>query len=186
VQLERAQEADLISIVALVNRAYRGSGSDAPAWSFEAGLIEGDRTTLPLLRADLGAKPLARLMMHKDADSLLASVWLEPLDRGDWYLGLLAIRPDMQARGLGRLMLEASEAYVSAHGGARVIVSVLNVREGLIGWYERRGYTRTGKTDPYPYGDDRFGRPLREDLAFDVLAKPIVGPEQSITAGAMR
>lgn len=49
----------------------------------------------------------------------------------------------------------------------------MNVREPLIGWYERRGYIRTGEMIPFPYGETRFGTPLREDLAFVLLAKPL-------------
>jgi hypothetical protein len=52
-------------------------------------------------------------------------------------------------------------------------MSVTNVREALIGWYIRRGYGRTGEIEPFPYGDDRFGTPLRDDLAFVVLEKPL-------------
>jgi hypothetical protein len=48
---------------------------------------------------------------------------------------------------------------------------VINVRDTLIAWYERRGYALTGETEPFPYGDDRFGRPLRDDLCFVVLER---------------
>jgi ribosomal protein S18 acetylase RimI-like enzyme len=171
--LEPATEADHAAIVALVNQAYRGHGGEVQSWNVETDVIAGDRTTLALMRADLAARPHARLMLHKDADAILASVWLEPLGGGDWYLGLLAIRPDLQSRGLGRRMLDACEAYVAANGGVRVSMSVVNVRETLIAWYERRGYLRTGETEPYPYGDTRFGRPLRSDLAFVTLAKSL-------------
>lgn len=173
--LEPATAADHPAIVALVNQAYRGDGGEASGWSVETGLIEGRRTTLPLLQADLAARPHARLLTHTLGDSLLASVWLEPLGDGLWYLGLLAIRPDRQATGLGRRMLEASEAYAAAHGATRMRLSVVNARAELIAWYERRGYGRTGEIDPYPYGDDRFGRPLRDDLAFVILSKPVGG-----------
>ena len=46
-------------------------------------------------------------------------------------------------------------------------------RAELIAWYERRGYVRTGETRPFPYGDERFGRPLRDDLHFVVLEKAL-------------
>ena len=47
------------------------------------------------------------------------------------------------------------------------------VREDLIAWYERRGYVRTGEQRPFPYGDERFGRPRRTDLSFAVLSKEL-------------
>ena len=50
-------------------------------------------------------------------------------------------------------------------------MTVIAQREDLIAWYERRGYTRTGETRPFPYGDERFGRPRRDDLVFVVLRK---------------
>jgi hypothetical protein len=46
-----------------------------------------------------------------------------------------------------------------------------NVRDALIGWYLRRGHRKTGETEPFPYGDDRFGAPLRDDLSFLLLEK---------------
>ena len=52
-------------------------------------------------------------------------------------------------------------------------MTVVNVRDILIAWYERRGYTLTGEMRPFPYGDERFGRPLRDDLYFVVLEKDI-------------
>jgi hypothetical protein len=50
-------------------------------------------------------------------------------------------------------------------------MTVLHVRTALIAWYERRGYALSGDTAPFPYGDERFGRPLRDDLHFVVLEK---------------
>jgi hypothetical protein len=34
-------------------------------------------------------------------------------------------------------------------------------------------YRLTGETEPFPYGDERFGKPLRDDLHFVVLEKEI-------------
>jgi hypothetical protein len=55
-------------------------------------------------------------------------------------------------------------------------MTVVHLRETLIGWYERRGYRRTGETEPFPYKDQRFGRPLRDDLHFVVLMKNLLWP----------
>jgi hypothetical protein len=52
-------------------------------------------------------------------------------------------------------------------------MTVISVREELIAWYERRGYRRTGRTTPFPYGDERFGLPQRDDLEFELLIKPL-------------
>jgi hypothetical protein len=52
-------------------------------------------------------------------------------------------------------------------------MTVISVRDDLIAWYERRGYRRTGKMTPFPYGDERFGIPQRDDLQFELLVKPL-------------
>jgi hypothetical protein len=60
---------------------------------------------------------------------------------------------------------------VGKRGGKRIRMQVVNVRDALIAWYLRRGYRKTGETEPFPYGDDCFGAPLRDDLSFLVLEK---------------
>lgn len=52
-------------------------------------------------------------------------------------------------------------------------MTVIEQRNELIAWYERRGYCRTGKTAPFPYGDLRFGEPKRPDLRFVVMRKDL-------------
>jgi hypothetical protein len=54
-------------------------------------------------------------------------------------------------------------------------MTVIVQREELIAWYERRGYRRTGSYKPFPYGQERFGIPRREDLRFEVLVKELAG-----------
>ena len=52
-------------------------------------------------------------------------------------------------------------------------MTVIDLRDALIAFYERRGYRRTGVYKPFPYGDERFGVPRRDDLRFEVLEKPL-------------
>ncbi|WP_246331951.1 GNAT family N-acetyltransferase [Sphingomonas chungangi] len=168
-----ARDDDLPRIVSLMNRAYRGAGSSA-GWNTEAGYIAGDRTTEALLRTEVAEKPDGSLLKYEDCSGILrACVWLEPLGEGGWYLGSLAIDPDLQNAGLGRSLLAAAEHWIAEKGGARVRMSVVNVREALIAWYLRRGYRSTGETIAFPYGDNRFGTPLRDDLCFVVLEKAL-------------
>jgi len=168
-----AVEADYPSIIDLANLAYRGTGPSA-SWNIE-NFIEGQRLNDSLLREYLAAKPEAHLLTYRDTldDLLLGTVWLDPGKDGVWYLGLLTIRPDLQKRKLGRTLLSAAEDFAKQHGARRIQMTVVNVRDILIAWYERRGYTLTGETRPFPYGDERFGRPTRDDLHFVVLQKDL-------------
>jgi hypothetical protein len=52
-------------------------------------------------------------------------------------------------------------------------MTVIDARGELIAWYQRRGYRLTGEIRPFPYGDARFGLPLRDDLRFVVMRREI-------------
>ncbi len=172
--LNPAVEADYAAIIDLVNLAFRGTGPSA-SWNMEANIIAGQRLNDSLLREDLAAKPEAHLLTYRDDPDgeLLGTVWLDPGKDGAWHLGLLSVRPDLQNRQLGRTLLAAAESFARERGALRIRMTVIQVRDTLIAWYERRGYTRTGETKPFPYGDDRFGKPLRDDLHFVVLEKTL-------------
>ena len=168
-----AVEADYPAIIDLANLAYRGTGPSA-SWNIE-NFIEGQRLNNSLLLEDLAAKPEAHLLTYRDAPDrpLLGTVWLDPGKDGAWYLGLLTIHPDLQKRKLGRSLLAAAEGFARQHGARRIQMTVVNVRDILIEWYERRGYALTGETRSFPYGDERFGIPKRDDLRFELLVKSL-------------
>lgn len=170
--LEPADEADFPAIIDLVNVAYRGRGA-VESWNIESGIIEGTRLTDSLLREDLAAKPHAHFLVTRDPESraIIGTVWLEPVKEAVWYLGLFTVSPALQKQHLGRALLTAAEDFAKAQGACAICMGVLNVRHELIAWYERRGYSRTGEIEPYPYGDNRFGTPLRDDLNFVILEK---------------
>ena len=168
------ETADLPAVAKLVNSAYRGDSS-RQGWTTEADYLDGQRTDADWLGRDLAADPRALLLTMRDAvdGPLLGCVWLEPAEPEVWYLGMLTVRPDLQARQLGRSMLAEAEAEAARRGARRIRLTVVNVRDTLIGWYERRGYGLTGETRPFPYDDNRFGDPRREDLEFVVLEKAL-------------
>jgi GNAT superfamily N-acetyltransferase len=166
-----AADADLPEVVTLANRAFRSVGPGA-SWNSEAEFIDGQRIDLPMLRADIRNNPEGRLLLWRGEDgALLGAVWLEPAGDSAWYLGLLTVRPDLQAQGMGRKLLAAAEDSARALGAGRIRMTVVNIRQPLIEWYLRRGYSLTGETKPFPYGDERFGRPLRDDLEFVLMEK---------------
>lgn len=162
---------DAPGIVTLMNRAYRGTG--AAGWSTQESYLSGDRITEDALRADLASKPQASLLKWEEGGALLGCVWIEPMHDDVYYLGSLATDPTLQNSGLGRTMLSAAEQWVRERGGKRIRMTVVSIREALIAWYLRRGYHKTGEIEPFPYGDGRFGAPLRDDLSFLVLEKDL-------------
>jgi ribosomal protein S18 acetylase RimI-like enzyme len=167
-----ATDADLDDLASFVNAAYRRDSSRL-GWTTEADFLDGQRTDATALRDDLAARSGAVMLMFRDsADTLLQGcVWLEPINSETWYLGMLAVRPDLQDRKLGRRVLADAEAFAQSRGAQCIRMTVINIRDTLIAWYVRRGYTLTGETRPFPYHDTRFGLPLRDDLYFVVLEK---------------
>jgi ribosomal protein S18 acetylase RimI-like enzyme len=123
---------------------------------------------------------LRKTSVLRDATDLLACARVERTTgiRGQsiCYIGMLAVRPGAQDRGLGRAMLHRAEAEGIGMGAQVARMTVVSVREGLIAWYERHGYRRTGETERFPYEDARFGAPVRSDLEFVVLEKPLGVP----------
>jgi ribosomal protein S18 acetylase RimI-like enzyme len=89
------------------------------------------------------------------------------------HLGMIAVRPEQQGQGTGRVLLEKAEQVAAAQGCKRLEMTVIGQREELIAWYERRGFQRSGEQRPFPYGDPRFGLPKRRDLYFVVLEKKL-------------
>jgi ribosomal protein S18 acetylase RimI-like enzyme len=163
-----AAAADLPDVVALMNRAFRGSDG----WAVEGNYISGDRVRLGDLEAELAAG-LPLWLWRGDAGELLGCFSLEFPDPNTGYLGMLTVEPCIQDRQLGRRLLAKAEARARRAGATRMRLSVLWVREALIAWYMRRGYGPTGETKPFPYGDDRWGVPHRDDLHFVLLEKPL-------------
>ncbi|MEW2140292.1 GNAT family N-acetyltransferase [Streptomyces sp. NPDC005409] len=166
-----AVEADVPELVELVESAYRGDASRA-GWTTEADLLDGQRTDPDGVRAVIES-PDAVLLVVERAGELVACCQLE--HRGDHaYFGMFAVRPGLQGAGLGKEILAEAERRARATWGAREMrMTVVHVREELIAYYVRRGYRRTGELSPFPYGDERFGVPLRDDLAFELLVKPL-------------
>jgi len=171
-----AVPADLPALVALMNSAYRGVGPEA-SWNTEARYLEGNRTNETDLAEELASKPEAVLLVTQEMaeGSLQGCVLLAPLSDGLWHLGSLAVDPLLQKSGLGRKLLQSAEEWAAQRGARTIQIEVVNVRDTLIAWYERRGYRLTGAVNPFPYGDNRFGTPLRNDLSFVVLEKSLLG-----------
>src|SRR5690606_28279470 len=105
---------------------------------------------------------------------LAGSVAVRIDERQVAHIGMFAIRPALQGGGIGRALLAEAERVARARGARAAEMTVIEQRVELLAWYARRGYLPTGETEPFPYGNPRFGLPRRDDLRFVVLAKPLV------------
>lgn len=142
-----ATEADLPEIIRITNRAYRA----------ESFCILGERTSVDDINALWQS---GRFLVIDDAGSesqLAGSVYVKITGtRG--YLGMLAVDPVAQGRGLSRLLVEAVEDHSRAAGCDVVDLKVVNVREDLFPYYEKLGFI-VGGTMPFPV-PERMLKPL--------------------------
>jgi ribosomal protein S18 acetylase RimI-like enzyme len=150
-----------------MNLAFRG----AEGWSIEGDYITGERTNLSLLREEISNGTFYLVATDPATSTLQGCVSLKAASPEKWYLGSLTVLPAQQNSGFGRELLTAAEQYASANGARTIEMTVVQVRESLISWYERRGYRRTTETRPFPYSDTRYGTFTRPDLFFVVLEK---------------
>lgn len=168
ITIRDAVAADIPVLHPLIESAYRGEASRA-GWTTEADLLDGQRTD-PADLADILADPKQSLLTAWRGEDLVGCILIADRGEGTGYFGMLSVSPTLQGGGLGRRLVEAAHATLADRFGARrVRISVFPQRETLIGWYQRLGYGLTGDTLPFPYGNPRFGLPLRDDLYFLVM-----------------
>ncbi|HEY4583331.1 MAG TPA: GNAT family N-acetyltransferase [Lysobacter sp.] len=170
-RFRNATVRDVDAIVALVESAYRGDASRA-GWTTEADLLDGQRTDADDVRACI-ERPGSLILLAIDGATRepVACAHLAQGD-GNGYFGMFSVAPALQNAGVGKQLLARAERLVFNHWRLPALrMTVIDVRDELIAFYERRGYRRTGILKPFPYGDERFGRPRRDDLRFEVLEK---------------
>jgi GNAT superfamily N-acetyltransferase len=85
---------------------------------------------------------------------------------------MLSVRPAEQAGGVGRGLLAHAEGFARERWGCSVMaMRVITTRAELLAWYERRGYRRTGRTEPFEPGDGAHF--LQGPLRFERLEKSL-------------
>lgn len=160
-----ATRDDLEALHPVIERAYRGDTARV-GWTHEADLLEGDRTSLKVLRAIVD-DPSQRLLVAKLNGDTIGCVAVADKDDGLAYLGQLCVEPKLQAGGLGKRLITAAENAARDHFAAdRIEMTVIDSRAELIAYYERRGYEVTGEQRDFPI-------PLDPPLYMTVLEKPL-------------
>ena len=168
--LRAATEADVEAVVEVAEAAYRGRGG----WTTEEHLVDGNRTDAAEVRGML-SDPAVRLLVaevdgtvrgccytHRESPDAAGVVRAE--------LGLLAVDPRIQARGIGGRLVEAQAELLAGAGADVLMIRVLHSRPELTAWYERHGFVRTGEAVPFAGNADwlKVG-----GLGMDVLERPL-------------
>lgn len=167
-----ATAADTEAIVELVESAFRGPTSRL-GWTTEADLLEGQRTDGEEVALAIGSADSVFLLATSNS-AIAACCRLTRDPPLGAHLGMLAVAPELQHAGIGSALLERAERSARRLWPVTVLeLFVIRQRSELIAWYLRRGYELTGRTAPFPYGDPRYGVPLRSDLEFAVMRKTL-------------
>lgn len=166
-EIRRAEESDVPAIVSLLNRSYRGEES-RQGWTTEADLIGGE------VRTD--TDDVKRTMKREGSLFLLCRLREETVgcvnlqQKGDrLYLGMFAVSPSLQGRGIGARLLHAAEQHAGECGCRSIFMWVVSLRKELIAWYGRLGYRDTGER--VPFVEDGLSGPHLRPLEFMVLEK---------------
>lgn len=166
--ISQATPADFVNIVALVNAAYRGEDSKQ-GWTTEADLLLGDkRTDEATLLAECQQPGTTILQLKDETSALLGCVLLRHSPAG-MYLGMLSVWPGMQAKGVGKWLMQGAETHAQQLHCRRIYLTVISARTELIAWYQRRGYQLTGESKPFP-DQPEFGV-ATQPLEFVVMEK---------------
>jgi GNAT superfamily N-acetyltransferase len=170
-RFSHAAREHIPAVVALVESAYRGEGSRV-GWTTEADLLDGQRTDADDVRSAIDRERSIVLLCER-GNELVACAHVAD-EHGAGYFGMFAVSPSQQGGGVGKLVLAEAERIARDDWKlAAMRMTVIDVRAELIAFYVRRGYSPTGATKPFPYGDERFGVPRRADLRFAVLEKAL-------------
>ena len=165
-----ATEKDIPALVALLNSAYRGDASKK-GWTTEADMIEGNIRTNETDLLELMQQPdTVFLKYSNNKNEIEGCVFLQKKE-GKLYLGMLSVSPTLQAKGTGKKIMTAAEEYARQMECSAIFMKVISLRHELVAWYERQGYQKTGKTEPFPT-DALFGSP-KQPLEFLILEKSI-------------
>jgi len=134
--IRTATSVDAPQITAVINAAFRIA---------EEFFVDGNRISQAEVE-ELLAKG-AFLVAESDG-KLTGCVYVEL--RGERsYLGLLSVDPTIQQSGLGSQLMIEAERYCRERGSRGMDILIVNLREELPSFYQKRGYVESGTT-PFP------------------------------------
>lgn len=200
--LRQAEADDVSALEKLLNHCYRQD----EGWTNEANLIGGIRTTQAELAKVIATpkhyvfvypKTTTGMRVGQETGELLGCIAVEITTNADVseaatndgsnkkaYIGMFAVHPKLQGKGVGNVILEAAETFAIRHLAAvdsqmvnqnvkqisRLTMSILSHRPELLAYYQRRGYQLNGNKMLFP-DDGNNGEPKRQDLELLELEK---------------
>lgn len=153
---------DAKDLNALINAAYRGEESKK-GWTTEAEILGGiriDESTLETMLLEGKGTIVKYLGLEGE---ILGTVYLE-VKTPELYLGMFAVSPVAQGKGIGKKLLSFAEKFALENGCNRITMTVIRMRGELIDWYKRHGYAPNGHSIAFADIEGRFGDPKVEGI----------------------
>lgn len=145
--LRVATTGDIPAIARLINVAF----------SVESFLKQGDRTDEQQVREKMTT---GTFYVVEAEGKLTACIYLEIEQPGNkrvlaqgagaGYIGMLAVDPAQQGRGLGKRLMLFAEAELRGRGCTRAQLRTIDLRHELRTFYQNQGYRELGFS-PYPF-----------------------------------
>jgi ribosomal protein S18 acetylase RimI-like enzyme len=167
--ITRATAEDISALNQLINSAYRGESSKK-GWTTEANLLGGKRTT-ELELTEIITDKKSTILKYSENNKIIGCVLLKE-KVNELYLGMLTVSPELQNSGIGKKLMQQAEVVALELGLSKIVMTVISIREELISWYKRNGYSDTGVREPFPESDV-YDNLINKPLEFMVLEKKI-------------
>ncbi len=134
-----ATEKDIPEIVRVINAAFR----------VEDFFVDGDRTAYPDIAERMADPHVRFLVVDADVPGALAATVMVDVNDGHGHFAMLSVDPQLQGRGLARVLINAIEDHCRAAGCESIEIEVVHLREELPAFYDKMGYAPTD-TAPFP------------------------------------
>jgi ribosomal protein S18 acetylase RimI-like enzyme len=156
IHIEEAGLCDAVELTRLINLAYR----------VEDFFKAVDRTTLDEVRRYLEEETFLAV---RDAHGELLACLRVRLHPPEGHFGMLAVHPEAQGRGLGRMLVAEAEARARRAGCQYMTLEVASPRAELPAYYARLGYAVSGEA-PWPAN---ALHELKQPAHFIIMTKPL-------------
>lgn len=167
--LSEAVPNDIKKLNKLINSAYRGEES-RKGWTTEAEILDGIRIDEDTLSAYFKQANVSILKCCNEAGEIYGTVYLE-LNAPKLYLGMFAVSPLAQGKGIGKMLLKEAEVFALKHQCDRIAITVIGTRTELIEWYSRHGYVETGNSIAFEEIEKPFGDPKTSNIRLIAMEK---------------
>lgn len=152
----------------VINAAYAVETGD-----FGYGFKKGVRMEAPLddyFRKAYEENRMIKVTSIADHNAIVGVTYWRITDNNTIYFGPFAVRPDMQGRGVGRMMLDEVERIGKERNLAGIEIRVVNWRADLLPWYAKMGYKHI-RSEPWPSESKDFI--LRMPTYFHCMIRPL-------------